>query len=90
MPTTVQLQAATDTGSLLGPLTSSISDTPAPQPGINWQCHSSNPDIPNQGQDEEEALDDTPKEPFCKKQRPMVKALKEAQQEALSKDSEVV
>ena len=45
--------------------------------------------MPNPGQNEEEAPDDMLEEP-PKKWKPMVKAFKEAQQEAFSKDSRVV
>ena len=62
MPATAQLQAATDTGSIPVPLTLSMLDTPAPQSGIKWQHHSSDP-----GQEEEEAPSDTLEEPSHKK-----------------------
>ena len=55
------------------------SDTPAPQPGIKWQHHSFDQGMPNPGQDEEEVLMTCPKSP-PQKQKPMVKASKEAQQ----------
>ena len=88
-PATAQLQATTDMGSIPAPLTSSLSDTPAPQPGIKWQCYSSNQGMPNPRQDEEEAPDDTPKEPPHKKQKTMSKAFKDVWQEDFSKDSKV-
>ena len=46
--------------------------------------------MPNPRQNEKEAPDDMPEDPLCKKQRPMVKASKEAQCEAFSKDSRVI
>ena len=63
MPATAWLQATTDTGSILAPLTLSVSDTPVHQPDIKWCCRSSDQGMPNPGQDEEEAPDDMPEDP---------------------------
>ena len=76
MPAAAQLQATTDTGSLSAPLTSSVSDTPAPQPSIKWQCHSSDQGMPDPGQDEEEAPDNMPEEPPNKSESQWLKLWK--------------
>ena len=75
-----------DMGSVSAPLTS---DTPAPEPGIKQWWLSSGQGVLNLGK-EEEALCDLPKESPHKKQKPLARILREAQQEAFSKDSEVV
>ena len=46
--------------------------------------------MPDLGQDEDKTPNNTPEEPPHKKQRPVVKAFKEAQWGTFSKDSEVV
>ena len=82
----MQPQAMADMGSVPGPL---ASDTPLPEPGIKQQWLSSSQGMPNPGQ-EEEALCNLPEEPPCKKWKPLARTLREAQQEAFSKDSDLV
>ena len=89
------VQTVADRGSVQTPPTPSVSRTPMPQVGAKFWCHSSDQDVPALGQDEEEVaeIDIIPKECPCKKWkdgRPAGKALKEAQEEAFSKQLDVV
>ena len=78
MPPAAQLQATTDTGSIAVPLTLSTLGTPMPQPGI--KCHSYNQGMPEQGKMKRKPPVTHMKSPTPhKKQKPMVKAFKEAQ-----------
>ena len=95
MSSTAQLWAVTDRGSVPVPPTQSALGTTVPQVGRKCWCHSSDQGVPTLRQDEEEAanIDDMPKEHPCRKQKEGMlagKALKEAQREAFSKESDMV
>ena len=88
-------QTVADRGSVQTPPIPSVLGTLVPKPGVKCQCHSSDQGVPAPGQDEEEVpdIDDTPEECPHKKwkdRRLAGKALKEAQREAFSKESDVV
>ena len=79
MPATTQPQVMADIGSVSAPL---ALETPAPIPNAKWQHPSSSQDMPNVGQEGEASPH--------KKWKPLARALREAHEEAFSKDSEVV
>ena len=75
MPAATQPQAMTDMGSVPVPL---ALDTPVPELSIKQWWLSSGQGMPNLGQ-EEEALCNSPKDPPCKKQKPLARTFREAQ-----------